>query len=62
MTTFANIFNEADQILQMNSDFISKYLITAEVKKNSPAIAIPAAEPKQGEQKIPVVKPNGITR
>jgi hypothetical protein len=62
MVTFTNILKETDQLLRMVDEFHHVYLTNTVVKQVAPSIAIPATETKQGEQKIPSVKPNGITR
>ncbi|HLP51032.1 MAG TPA: hypothetical protein VK154_09135 [Chitinophagales bacterium] len=62
MSTFAEILNEATQVLQMAETFNTRYLEPARIQQNAPCVVIPAPQTTQGEQKMPVAKPNGITR
>jgi hypothetical protein len=62
MTTFAHILRESDKIANMASMFSNNFLVQFEASHPAPAIAIPATDAQQGEQKIPAVKPNGVTR
>jgi hypothetical protein len=62
MTTFAEILNEANQLLDMADVFESRYIQAGSAKMDSPSIVIPATDNKQGEAKEPTVKPNSITR
>lgn len=60
MTTLENILKEADKMAQMTSSFLENY--TAVVAEEKRPTKIPALNPSQGEQKIPMVKPNGVSK
>ena len=62
MVTFSNILKEAEQMWELSSNFNEEYLNGILAHKPSTPIGAPAPETTQGEQKIPTVKPNGITR
>jgi len=62
MITFANILKEAELMLKTTTNFSVLNVTDSNTTKPQPSISMPATETKQGEQKIPTVKPNGITR
>ncbi len=47
---------------ELSSNFNQEYLNGIMAYKPNTTIGAPAPETNQGEQKIPTVKPNGITR
>jgi hypothetical protein len=62
MVTFSNILSEAEKMWELSSNFNQEYLNGIMAYKPNTTIGAPAPETNQGEQKIPTVKPNGITR
>jgi hypothetical protein len=60
MKAFAQILNETEQLLKMSADLDALYF-DGIVAKDPKKISVPATEQK-GEQKLPVAKPNGVTR
>lgn len=60
MFTLSAILTETNKMLQLSAQFSAEYLETQSEK--SPAIAAPDTGTKQGEQKIPMVKPNGVSK
>jgi hypothetical protein len=62
MTTFAEILNEANQLTEMADIFATRYVSSARGQMKAPIVVIPATDSKQGEEKAPTAKPNGITR
>jgi len=62
MPTFSTILSQTNEMLRLSDEFTAKYLDCVVAKQDKPSIVIPATEPSQGEQKTPMVKPNGVTR
>lgn len=62
MTSFAHILKEAEKVAKMSADFSIEYLGQIEAQQQTGTATKPATESLQGEQKAPVVKPNGVTR
>jgi hypothetical protein len=55
MTTFAQLLNDSMQLLEMSAELNAEFT----AQKHLPVVIPDTAK---GEEKIPVVKPNGITR
>ncbi len=62
MTTFSHILRETDKLTKMIADFNSSALMQTEAQEYVATVAVPATESTQGEQKMPVAKPYGVTR
>ncbi len=62
MTSFEEIVKESNKLLKMQADLTNLFFSKEEGKQSQPCVAAPAIETKQGEQKSPVVKPNGVNR
>ncbi len=62
MTSFAYILKEAERVAKMSADFSNEFIGQVVAKEQPTTIGAPSTQPAQGEQKIPVAKPNGVTR